>query len=431
MAQERTRSPLDSARLWVLLILAPVAALSLFKAVTIGMGDVDDLQWHEGRMFLQGINPYAAFLESIGPYDPSLGDGTGADLWHTEDPSPPVQLPSVMLMFAPFAWTDFSTATVALLAINLVSTLVILWLGWRLFLEGRVSGTDYAVLVLLLLASNPWRVTVAAGQHGLIAIAFFLIAFYFFERRALKVATIFAALSMFKYSLVLPFFALFLYRLRDAVAVIAGVAVIHIALTLWVGVMVSASPVALVQQSLRVATSTQTVQGAFDFFVFFHRVAPDWSSVVPAVFSAIVVAAVTIVARKPLGLRGLGILAIVSIIIVYHRVYDAFVLLFLCFHLSAMLSGGIAPRHFGSARIRDLVELGGGVLVVCQVFFGERILFELVEQGILTSGEKKGINAGVAMAIYGYLVLLLLRHWMGPHGPEQQARAARAETNQT
>lgn len=389
----------EEPRLLVLLaVLAALATGSVVGGLINAFEDSRDMQWHEARLLLGGFNPYALHLD--GAETTSL---TGSP-----DSTEPVQLPSVLLMFVPLALMEIETARRVWLAVNLVATAAFLALSLKLFFPGRVSAYAVAVFGLLFLASTPWRVTLGNGQHGLVAMVFFLVAFSFFERRRLVAAGLFASLALFKYILVLPFFALLLYRWRDAFLVIVSALAVHVALTLLVGAMTGADPLLLVRQSLEVA-STISTNGTFDFFAFFAWAAPGAGMALPLVCSAAVIAATLMLARERLELRGLAILSIVSIIIAYHRIYDAFVLVFLALHLYAMVRQKPAPDGTGRFCWGGRLEFAGGVLVLAYVFFLDRIVLELMRWQVLSFAQRETITAAASVVIYGYLALLFLR----------------------
>src|SRR4029450_320281 len=123
----------------------------------------------------------------------------------------------------------------------------------------------------------------------LVAMALFMVSLYFYLQHRIKFTIIFSSLALIKYTLVLPFFAFFWCRKKDAILVTCSVLFIHIILTVVAGFLVAEDPVTLVLQSLKVA-STNAGNGAFDFFGFQSRVAPDLGPTIPIIASATVVA---------------------------------------------------------------------------------------------------------------------------------------------
>lgn len=357
-----------------------------------------DLQWDEARLLLEGINPYSLFLDP----DADIPD------WINRGNLGLTQLPSAVLLFLPITVFDFDTAKVIWLAINIVATVVFSALSLRLFGPGRASPCAIALFALLLASTTPWRITVGNGQYGLVAMAMFLGALHFYERRKLGAAIVLSSLAMIKYNLVLPFFALFLYRKRDAILVTGSVLAIHVALTVLAGVMVQENPLVLVSQSLTLA-STIAGDGVFDFFAFQARTAPGIDRAIPLILSVIVIALTVALSTQKLGPRELSILSIVSLVIIYHRIYDAFVLIFIMFHLKSMVDRTNVPPLGTSAHPKDIIEFCIGCFVLLFVFVIDRIVYEFVTQSIIDPQSYGFTQALFSIVLYFYLCFLFYR----------------------
>lgn len=385
----------NRARIALWLILAMTAGVSAVAGIANGLEDSRDLPWHEGRLLLGGLNPYAAYPESaesgVNPAGPDLSES--------------VQLPSVLVMFMPVALLDLEAAKIAWIFVNFASSALFMILAFRLFRPRGTSVHAFAVLTLTLVASTPWRVTIGNGQYGLVAMTFFLLALLFYEKRNLPAVAVFASVALLKYTLVLPFFALFLYRMRDALIVTVSAVLIHMLITVVTGVALDVSPIVLVRQSLAAAGST-TAKGSFDLYAAFAWLAPRAGSILPFLGSLAVIGATVVASRRRPDLRVLSIVSIASIIIVYHRIYDAFVLLFLCFHLCEMIGTGAGSDFLRRRSISDLVEISVGALIVVYVFFADRLVFELASRGILTGAQRGILTASFACVIYAYLAFL-------------------------
>lgn len=377
-------------------LLAVLAAGSLGAALINLVDQGGDLQWQEARLLLAGLNPYALFLD---------GADIGA-LAGSPDTTEIVQLPSVLLLIVPLALLEHGAAQFVWLLLNLAAIAAFLGLSVRLFCPVRVSAGGFALLALILLASTPVRVTLTVSQQGLVAMAFLLAAVHFFERRRLVPAAILSALALLKYTLVLPFFALMLYRPRDSLLVAGAALAAHGALTVAAAAMAGTDPALMVRQSLQIA-ATISANGTFDFFSFFDWAAPRAGAALPVACSALVIAATAALARRPLDTRGVAIVAIVSIVIVYHRIYDAFVLILLVFHLLHLLRQ--PPRARGRPDWGRRLEIAGGVLILAYVFFIDRLVLQMLRWGALTYPQREAITAAAAAAIYAYLALLFLR----------------------
>jgi hypothetical protein len=371
---------------WFALLLS-LAVASAVIGTLFALDHSQDLQWDEARLFLEGINPYLFHLEPGRPLPDYIAPGT---LGLT-------QMPSAVLLFAPIALPSFETAKILWIVVNFSATPAFVLLAVRLFHLGRLGAFGLAALTLLFVASMPWRIAIGNGQYCLIAMTLFLIALHFYRERRLGLATLFSALALVKYTLVLPFFALFLHRKKDTALVLAGALLIHAGLTVAAGLLVGERPDVLVRQSLTIAGSI-TEAGAYDLFAFQARVAPELGRAVPIALSALLIAlTVSICWGKEVGSRELAALSIVSIVIVYHRSYDAIVLLFLVLHLHELRTR-ISPRAL------DLAEFHLGCAILIYVFALDQFVY-----GLMGSGTHAAITAGFSALLYGYLALLFFR----------------------
>jgi hypothetical protein len=235
--------------------LLVAAAVSAFVGISNAGINSKDLQWAETRLFLNGTNPYRLFLNS----------DSGIPSYITRDNFYPMKLPSTILLFIPNSIFTFDTAKLVWILINITSTFLFSALSVRLFGSRQTPILNTRLFLLLLISSTAWRITIGIGQHGLVAMSLFMLALYFYRQNQIKTTILLSALAMIKYTLVLPFFALFWYRKKDAVLVTCSVLCIHAVLTVVAGLLVAEDPLALVLQSLKIAL-TNAGNGAFDFF---------------------------------------------------------------------------------------------------------------------------------------------------------------------
>ena len=393
---------LSSSRLpfWALAALLIAAAASVVIGVRHALAYSQDLQWDEAKLILDGINPYLFHFdrtlplpEYINPYHLGL-----------------TQPPSAVLLFAPLTLSSFETAKVVWIAVNLAATVAFVILSVRLFHPGRLSPFGLVALTLLLIASMPWRITIGNGQYGLVAMALFLASLHFYRKRRLAPATLFLALALVKHTLVLPFCALFLERKRDTAVILAGALLIHLALTVLAGHLVGERPDALLLQSV-IAAASIAEAGAYDLFSFLGRVAPELGRIAPAIASALVIALTVAMCWRRVGTRELAALSIVSIIIVYHRSYDAFVLMFLVLHLLTLRTT-MAP----GASPLDRLELHIGWAVLAYAFLLDQFVYALGGPDIAGAA-----SAVFSALLYGYLLFLFCRSFAARRRGEKAA----------
>ena len=348
----------------VLLILLLVAGESVYTGTLTALESSKDLQWDEAKLLVDGIDPYSLFLDPAAPVPDYVNQGNlGLS-----------QLPSSIVMFLPLAPLSFDTAKLVWIVVNLASTIAFVFLSCRLFLRGPVPALSLTALTLLLIAGTPWWITLGNGQYGLFALALFMGGLACYQRHRLKATVVLSCLASIKYTLVLPLFALFLPRKKDTAVILAAVLLFNAALTLLAGILVHKNPVTMVQESLTIASSIAGT-GAFDFFAFQSRVAPELSRLVPAILSILVIALTVVLFWRPTGLRSLAILSIVSLVIVYHRIYDGVILLLMLFHLRALYARLDRRQRIGS-HFLDWLEFCLGCFIVAYVFFLETLIYE-------------------------------------------------------
>jgi hypothetical protein len=376
----------------VLLLLLLVAGESVYTGTVTALESSKDLQWDEAKLLVDGIDPYSLFLDPTAPVPAYVNQGNlGLS-----------QLPSSIVMFLPLAAVSFDTAKLIWIIVNFVSTFVFVFFSCRLFLRGPVPASSLAALMLLLVAGTPWWITVGNGQYGLFALALFTGALAFFERRRLKAAAVLSCLASIKYTLVLPLFALFLPRKKDTAVIVAAVLLFNAALTILAGILVHKSTLNLVEESLTIASSIAGT-GAFDFFALQSRVAPELTRLVPATLSALVIALTIILFWRPNGLRSLAILSIVSLVIVYHRIYDGVVLLLMLFHLRALYLR-LDRRSWKGSHLLDRLELWVGCFIIAYVFFFETLIYENLRRETFD-----WIENAFSILLYLYLAFLFAR----------------------
>ena len=115
--------------------------------------------------------------------------------------------------------------------------------------------------------------------------------------------------------------------------------------------------------------------------------------------SALVVALTIAMCWNRVGSRELAALSIVSIVIVYHRSYDAFVLIFLVLHLHALRTAKTA-----GAGPLDRAEFHLGCAALVYVFLLDQFVYGLGGREIHAA-----FSAGFSALLYAYLLFLFYR----------------------
>jgi hypothetical protein len=378
------------------LVLLLVAGDSVFTGTLTALESSKDLQWDEAKLLLDGIDPYSLFLD---PSATAPGYVNPGNLGLS-------QLPSSIVMFLPLALVNFDTAKLLWIAVNFASTFAFVLLSCKLFLPGRLTMSNLAAITLFLISGTPWWITLGNGQYGLFALALFMGALACYERHRLKSAAVLSCLASIKYSLVLPFFALFLPRKRDTGLMVAAVLLFNGALAILAGILVHKDPLTLARESLTIA-STIAGDGAFDFFAFQARVAPELSRLIPAVLSLFVIALTVVLFVKPTGSRSLSILPLVSLVIVYHRIYDGVVLFLMIFHLRPLFDRLDRRQWWRGSHLLDWLEFQLGSLILAYVFYLETMAFKMFEKQNFGH-----IENAFSLVLYAYLFFLFGREFM-------------------
>jgi hypothetical protein len=159
-------------------LLVCVAAVQLFYGFHPRANFASDFQWGGARMLAHNVDPWAAEL-----------DGT-----QSVDFSPPNYLHELYLVLLPLTWFSFPVAAVIWQVVNLCLSIAIVLSLCRIFDLSRSLG---AILLLLLWAGNPFRITLGLGQLSLLELYLFC---SFFELQAMPSKALVLGLSYAKYS---------------------------------------------------------------------------------------------------------------------------------------------------------------------------------------------------------------------------------------
>lgn len=312
----------------VIAVLSVMAAVSLFAGVRNGVLHRIDFQWIPTKILMEGENPYLYSLNHL-PWRE----------WSQIDAN---QIPSCLLLLAPWTLMDYPLANTVWAFCNVVFAFVFLAYCYKTFFSESAPlrlGNGFWMVALVFLSSLPLRVTIGNGQHLMFSLAFFMPAFYFALRGRQICAGILMALCFFKYTTVAPLLLVFVTMgAWRAIAVGAG---LHILATLGVSFYLHESPVTLVVQSLQVG-SMLTGQGLADIASLAKRLGCSWagSLALPTYGIATLLAlSVVIRGRKDLLLQ-LATFAVLSNVMFYHREYDFMSLFFVLMLAVRMVYAG-------------------------------------------------------------------------------------------
>lgn len=216
----------DRRERWLrrIVIVALIIASLYFawRGIWRGIADSGDLAvgYAAARAWLVGQNPY----DPLALQDELSRSGAPLALVDQLSTLRNVYFPATLVFFVPFALLPWMSASLLWVASNVVATLVIA-LGLARILDWRLTDTRALGLTACLLALSPVHLTMASGQTGLAATALLVVAVSW-ERSGPRAApgVLYGLAMVSKLQIGLPFFAYLLARRRWAMALRAGLA---------------------------------------------------------------------------------------------------------------------------------------------------------------------------------------------------------------
>ena len=315
----------DKIRAAILIALALLAALSVYQGVRNALTFSQDFQWDAAKALAMGLDPYELSQnpQKASEY-PELSEFyrmfTERGLKQKMEAN---QFPSLLMILFPMTLFPAGIAKVVWCALNLAFIALIFFLLDRTFFEG-LPGYDRAVIYLLTLAGTPYRNQLGVGQHTLFSFCFFMLAVYLERKHPLKstanmlLIALCLFVSYFKYTLTAPLALYFVYKKRYKELILSVAA--HVILTQAAALYLQKSFIYMIKAPLVVA-SLLASQGGFDFGVIFPGV---WAMVAAAIVCAVLL---YIALKLPEGTEDIlfTVLVMWSLVLVYHRIYDFFV----------------------------------------------------------------------------------------------------------
>jgi hypothetical protein len=356
-----------------LLLLIVAAAISLIHACRGALGPRGSLDFGAPLKAAQTLfheEPYSRAL--AGSYVAPTRFDPNRNPW----PAWPVQVPSVLMLFWPFAFLGWPAAKLAWLASNLLFTGGILLMLFRRFLPGRAPAL-YVAVTCLFLTSVFHRAVLANGQHILAGLFFFLLALELGDRRRPWLAGFALAAALIKYS-VIVFLLPWLILTRQWLALAVALA-LHAAMTLGVAWWIGADPVRMILDSLRLSESL-VFSGMIDLSALAGKVGIPlrFAMLLAAAISALIlwIAAARRVADGPMFLAAL---CLFSVLLAYHRGYDFVVTLVPVIVAIArwpqarsfglLMAGAVAVTWYGYALLSALgIDVHGAYAWVMAAF---------------------------------------------------------------
>ncbi|MCR5688075.1 MAG: glycosyltransferase 87 family protein [Lachnospiraceae bacterium] len=303
--------------------LAALAAISVFQGIKNAMAFSQDLQWDAAKALAMRLDPYelsrspgeaSRYPELAGFYELFTDKGLKQDMEAN-------QFPSLLALLLPLTFLPPYAARLVWTTCSLLFTAGIVFLLKRTFFEetGRYA---YAAITLLMLAGTPYRNQIGVGQHTLFSFFFFMLAVYIDRRMEKGISCVLISLclfvSYFKYTLTGVLALYFVYRKRYKELIISVLA--HVLLTMAASAWIGKSFLYMITAPLGVASALSS-SGGIDFGTFLGRA---WPMAAAAVLAVLLFMAV----KLPENMEGafFAVLTLWSLVLVYHRTYDMFVL---------------------------------------------------------------------------------------------------------
>jgi hypothetical protein len=368
--------------------------------------------------WLLGNNPYDV---AVLKHDLLVAGGTDSVIGQL-DQLRNVYFPTTLPLFAPIALVAWPQAALLWLALNVVAALFIAFglcrlLGWRL------GSTRALTLSLFILALAPLRTTMVIGQTALAATAA-LVAAMLLERsgRRIPAGVAYGLAMAVKVQIGLPFFAYLLWRRRWATAAAAGLVVACFTVLSVVRMQAAGVPwlqswfanLALLSGPGGLNDPGQLNPERYSLINLQYPLRSLFSGdVVDAItFGAVGVAAVAMVwlirDRRPRAeLLALATVAVLCLLVTYHRYYDAVLL---------ALPIAWAFSTLATPRWRE----GAAVLVLCADFLlpFQTKLHDLQLKGVVPARLADSPfwdTVLVAQQAWALVLLVLVLLWAAAH----------------
>lgn len=302
----------------ILIFLILLAAVSVFQGIKNAITFSTDFQYDSSKVFSMRINPYDETLEP----NEIMTNPELAGLKDYYDRLEANQFPSMLILLLPFVIFPPNIANIVWVTSNILLTVLMLIMIKKLFLKS-LDNRLFIGLCCLMLAGLGWRNNVGMGQHTVFAVAFFLLAVWLSERNKTVLSGLSLAVGFFKYTLTVPLAIYFVYKKKYKELFISiG---IHIVLTLFSAWWLKENILNLIIKPLKIS-SWLGDEGYIDFGAL--GIKGIWSTVLCAlVLLASFAFAIKLKNHKDISFNFFSILCYISLIVVYHRAYDFFILI--------------------------------------------------------------------------------------------------------
>ena len=378
----------------VLLILA---IISLGLGIRKSIHSSTDFQWDSVKVLSQRVDPYIASGDPTNEYYSMYEEYYG--------PLEANQFPSLLWLLTPYTVFGPETAKVAWMLSNLLF-LTGLVIVLRKSIWKKMERIDFLLVSLTLLASSPIRNQIFLGQHSIFAVFFVFLAIYFINSNEM-LSGIMLSISYFKYSLTAPVMLFFLYKKKWKPIAVSGI--IHIVLSVFSAIWLHRNIIDMMLAPVKQA-SWLTSSGFADAAAVLSLAGIRGSLgtiITVVVFLALAIWCLTTKNKNEYQI--LIILVLWSLIFMYHRKYDYFVLIIpFAAAVSSKLGMSFKKKNLEYIWRALVITITGGLFIVDWFIdpltvFGSKLM-SMLDTG-LYEAVYNGFNLTMIIILYAVLIL--------------------------
>ena len=369
-------------------ILFLIAAVSVVQGVRNALAYPKgsfDFQYDSAKLFLLRINPYDESLNPSG-----IADKLGLTEFYSDVEAN--QFPSPLILLVPFTFVQPYVANIVWAVLNLILTVVFLVLMKKLFFY-KMDNWTWLCLSCIMLAGLSWRNNIGNGQHTIFAFAFFIIALWLSEKGHPILSGLALALSLFKYTLIIPLAVYLIYKKKYKEIGVA--AAFHIVLNCVGAWWINDSLINIIIKPLKISSALSS-SGYIDLGSVLNL--PSAASMLLAlvICIGILILAFMRTEKENHSLVLYTIISYVSLIVIYHRTYDFFILI---------VPVGILYMLYKRNK-KWSIPLGISVMIFLYSNYAEKVISVLSPR--IPEGIADALTKGFAFVVYVFIVYLIV-----------------------
>lgn len=297
---------------WVTIALLVYGCVSVAMGVYRGATGSMDFQWDSAKALALRINPYVESLNPTGIWEQyDFGGNYGALEAN--------QFPSLLWLLFPFTLVSPQMANILWAIFNLLCGAAFLY-GLRETFLADLSKEEFLFTAAVFVSGTPLRNCLAMGQHTLFSMAFLMLGIVFAKKEKRVAAGLLLSISYFKYVLVVPIALYFIYKRWFKELIISVIP--HVILTAFSAWWLNSSFMDMIIQPLQVSSKLAD-EGAIDLG---RWIGNGTAAMGVAVILGLLLAVLAFFVPKGQDKKLMTLLMLVSLILMYHRFYDFFIL---------------------------------------------------------------------------------------------------------